>query len=76
MRILETRLELVGVEDDGEGTVVDQRNLHVGAKAAARHMGDVRTHQRDKVLVEIVGDFRSPSCKSSYEMTSTFEAFE
>ena len=49
-------LKIVGIEDDGERTVVDQVDLHVGAKDTVRHMLNVLVHKRQEVLVELVGN--------------------
>ena len=57
-------LKVIGVEDDGERTVVDQVDLHVGAKDAVRHMLNVLGDERQKVLVKFVSDIgRAGICK-------------
>ena len=39
-------LQVIGIKNDGERTVVDEVDLHVGAKDAVRHMLDVLAHKR------------------------------
>ena len=49
-------LKAVGIEDDGEWTVVDQVDFHIGAKDAVRHVFDILANERQEVLVELVGN--------------------
>ena len=49
-------LQIVCVQNDGERTVVDQVDLHVGAKDTVRHVIDVLGDERQKVLVKFVSD--------------------
>lgn len=41
-------LQLVGVEDDGEGAVVDEFHLHVGSKAACRDVRHIGSGETEK----------------------------
>ena len=49
-------LKVIGVEDDGERTVVDQVDLHIGAKDTVRHMLNVLSDECQKILVKFVSD--------------------
>ena len=48
-------LQLVGVQPDGEGAVVDQADLHHGAEAAGFHVRHVLAGAFDELFVKPFG---------------------
>lgn len=48
-------LEFVGVEDDGERSVVHKLDLHIGTKTARLDTSHVGTDEVDEVFIELGG---------------------